>query len=336
MLAASLPRSLRDRLALALALAPVLLALPLALSAATLTMPNGETLRGTVISATAQTIVFQSDSFGRLTIARSPSVVLDPSDAPPVPAPSAATAPPAPEARPEPPPALIQQMLGFSDKWSAEIQFGMSITNGQVNLRAYQTEATIGYKTPPHQYGLFASYQHQRVNGHVVDEATEIIGRYFYMPEKSRWLLVSQAGWMRDVPNLTDTRTDLVAVPAYRLLEREHQRFVLGLGPSYRSETRLVPTDDTLVPTDHDSFRVAFYQVFNWDIHPHLTLRETLLAQVDPSQTDNIGLRLDLTLSQALTEHLMLNLEYSYILDENPLFEDQSIGTLNLMGGYSF
>lgn len=338
----SLARALAVTVALACAAGP--------LTADTLVMPNGETLEGTVIRETPSHIVFASTSFGELTVTRVEGLHLKRSSDLPAPAPSASgpssvatttttapTAPAVPTAPPTPPKprAWLQESLGLSDRWSAEFNLGLTFLGGVVDLDSYTFETTLGYQVAPHEFGLYTSFNYQKLNDTVVGRAQEAAFRYFFLPEQRRWLLVSQIDWMRDTINLTPYRYNAIAVPAYKLIARENRRLVVGIGPSYRVESRIIPgPPDTT--EEHEGFRAAFYQVYHHDFNPRLALHETLLVQVDPADTSSIAVRLDATLRRMITPHLSVNLEYSYVLDENEAFENQTIRTLNVMAGYSF
>lgn len=311
-------------------------------SADTLRMPNGERLTGTVVSTSDETIVFRSDSFGLLTLPRAPGLVIETGPAvstAPIPAPAAAAATPPATPRdgpPDPPPGLVQKALGLSDKWSAEVEMGLMFLHSEFNMDSYSFETTFGYNSPPHEAGLFASYYYQKLDDTVVSENTQVAGRYFYHAP-GRWMLISQADWERDRINFVENRSNLIAIPAYKFIDREDLRLLMGVGPSYRFETRLVPAGPgPLLSVDHDSFRLALYQVFNYKITPALTLRETFLLQSDAEDTGNTSIRFVTSLRRMITAHLSINLEFEYNRDENIDFEDQSVRTLNLMTGYSF
>ena len=324
----SLPRAFRtSRWFAALLVATACLAQ--AAQAETLRMPNGELLTG-------------SDSFGLLTLPRAPGLVIE-TAAPVIAAATPAPAQPAPPAAagartapPQPPPGLVQKTLGLSDKWSAEFEAGLLFMKSEYDVRNYSFEATLGYTSLPHEAGLFASYNTQRVDDTVVSESTEVAARYFYHT-KGRWIMISQADWERDEINFVKNRSNLIAVPGFKFIDRDKLRLLAGVGPSYRFETRLVPDAARhLVPVDHESFRIALYQVLNYKITPLLSLRETFLVQSDPQDSTNSSLRFDTTLRRMLTPHLSLNLEFEYNRDENSHFDVQATRTVNVMAGYSF
>jgi putative salt-induced outer membrane protein YdiY len=317
-------------------------------------MPNGETLRGTIVQETAEQVVFQSASFGELRIPRAPGMTLERSGslAPAAPA-VASGSTPAPAAPPgggpagpgAEPPSAVKRFLGLSDRWSLELEANLMVQNDKFHATAHGTELTIGYRVPNetkptqprHEYGLFAAHNYQKVNSTVVGENSEVAARYFYQP-LSPWLLVSQADWMRDRINGVDSRSHVLAIPSYRFIDTPRTRLLAGIGPSYLSDTRLIPTGPTTTVKDTDAgFRVGFYELFLQTLTPGLKFRQTLVVlgrANDPSATYN--LRFEASLRRQLTPHLSLNLGYDYVRDENAAFDIESIATLKLMLGYHF
>lgn len=325
----------------------------LALSARgdTVKTANGETLNGTIIQTSEDFILFRSASFGEIKIPRAPgteftrssSSALAGAPAGPAGAPnSPASAPP------PPPPGLFRSMFSLSDRWSAELEANLMIQNDKFKVTARGTELTIGYKVPNatkpaqplHDFGLFGAHNFQKVNDTVVGENSEFALRYFYQPLSS-WLLVSQADWSRDRINGIDFRSDVVAVPAYRLIDSKSARLFAGFGPSFNSESTIISSSPNGL-REESSFRVAFYQLYQQTITPGLTFRQTLLLLSRPKDPgDTYNLRLGASLRRMLTPNLSLSLSYNYLLTDNdyvladktPL-PSESISTLKLMLGY--
>ena len=314
-------------------------------------MPNGEQLTGTVIEETAETVVFRSDSFGELRIARRPGVVLSrgesapapiaatPAAVPPAAVSPAISAPPAPPPRK---PSWIAQTLGLSDRWSLELGANLAFLDSEYQLRDHGYEATLGYKIPRannpaltrHEYGLFGSYSLQTVNGTKVEEKSEAVARYFFLPD-GRWIFISQADWAQDRFNSVEFSSNLIAVPAYKVVDHERTRLLVGVGPSWRIESRIMTTPQgTTFLRDENTFRSTLYQVFQHRFSPQLSFRETLLVMNPPEDFSTYSLRFQASLRRMLTDHLSLNLNYDYVRDQNDRFPLQSVSTLMLMLGY--
>jgi hypothetical protein len=322
-------------------------------------MPNGETLQGTITEESADHVTIRSVSFGEIRVARAPGVEIAHAasmtttapatkTAAPVttsgsaPAPGAGHGPGGPAA---PPPGLLQKWFGLSDRWSLELGTNLLVQNDKYHALASGTELTVGYRVPNatkpmqprHEYGLFAAYNYQRIDTTVVGENSELAARYFFQP-LSPWLLVSQADWIVDRINGIASRSHALAIPSYRLLDTPKYRLLAGVGPSYLTDRRLVPISPvTNVEQTLQGFRIGFYELFADNLSPTLKFQQTLVilsrAQ-DPTTTYN--LRFDASLSRQLSPHLMLNLDYDYVRDENTLFSPESIATLKLMLGYQF
>ncbi len=305
-------------------------------------MPNGELLTGKLISENETTIVFESDSFGRLELPKSPAIAItkaNPGGTPGGAASPAAADVPATGNESEGDsgkPAWLQAISPHPDRWTYDLKVGLDFLRGEVELNSYNVETTLGYKVAPHEFGLFGAFEETKLFDADLDKSTEIIGRYFYREEDAKWMLLTQADWLRDRINLTEYRYNFFLVPSYRFIDQEHRRFLVGVGPSYRTEARIVDTGDTFTEVDHESFRVAAYQVFQYNLPPRWRFRETLLVQVDPDTSENLGIRFNAMLSYDLTEFLSLNLEYEVVEDTNEAFIEQKIRTLNLMIGYGF
>lgn len=317
-------------------------------------MANGELLQGTVIQETGEFIRFRSASFGEITIARTPGMEItrtpaaladasrSPAPATPKPLPSG------PPEEPPTPPSLIRRTLGLSDRWSAEFEANLLIQNDTFHASSRGSELTIGYKVPNaekpdqsrHEYGLFAAYNYDKVNDTVVGENSEIAFRYFFRP-LSPWLLVSQADWMRDRINGIDSRSHIIAVPAYRLIDTKSTRLLAGVGPSFLSDSQIISSNPEVLHKE-SGFRFAFYQLLQHTITPGLTFRQTLLILSRPKDpTDTYNLRFEASLRRMLTPHISINLAYDYvrndeefILPNNSPFSSAAIATLKLTLGY--
>lgn len=309
-------------------------------------MSNGEMLTGKLISQDGTTIVFESDSFGRLEIPNTATIKVTKtgasgeksatSDSANLAAANVSTTKkngPSESAKP----SWLNDISKNPDRWSYDLKIGLDFLQGEVELDSYNLETTLGYKIAPHEFGLFAAYEETKLFDTDLARSTEYIGRYFYREEDAKWMLITQADWLRDRINLTEYRFNALGIPAYRFIDEEHHRLLLGVGPSYRNEARLVDNGGTnLDEVEHSSFRIAAYQVFQYDLPPRWRFREALLIQIDPDSSDNIGIRFDTMLSYDLTAHLSLNLKYEVVEDTNEAFIDQTIRTLNLMIGYNF
>lgn len=331
-------------------------ALVLALSpfarADTVKMPNGETLHGAVVQEAAGHVVFRSASFGEIKIPRTPGLVLTRTDstasAPASPAPTVASASPSPgggaPGRPEAvSPSALRQLLGLSDRWSLEMEANLLVQNDKFNMVARGTEFNVGYRVPNeakpaqplHEYGLFGAHEFQKVNDMVVGKNTEFAVRYFYQP-LSPWLLVSQADWRVDRINGIASRSRLLAIPSYRLIDQPRTRLLAGIGPSYLTDTRIIATGPTSTREESErGFRIGFYQLFRQTFTPALQFRQTLIVLGHPSEpSSTYNLRFEASLRRQLSAHLSLNLAYDYVRDENPVFDRETVGTLKLMLGY--
>jgi len=334
----------------ALGVCAIPFALALSARGDTVKTPNGETLNGTIIQTTEAFILFRSASFGEIKIPRTPGTEFTRSAAA-APAASAALAgaPAGPAgAPPPPPPSLIKSMLSLSDRWSAELEANLLIQNDTFKFTSRGTELTIGYKVPNetkpaqprHEFGLFGAYNFQKVIDTVVGENSEVALRYFFQP-LTPWMLVSQADWTRDRINGIDFRSHVIAVPSYRFIDSKSARLLVGVGPSFNSESLIVSSGPTVLNKE-SGFRVAFYQLFQQTITPGLTFRQTLLIlgrAKDPGDTYN--LRFDASLRRMLTRHLSISLSYGsvrnendYVLPDKTPVPSQSISTLKLMLGY--
>jgi putative salt-induced outer membrane protein YdiY len=320
----------------------------------TIKTANGESLQGTVVQETSDFVLFRSASFGEIKIARTPGMqitrgAIGLADASKSAEPSAPkTAPSGPANEPPAPPSLIKRTLGLSDRWSAEFEANLLIQNDKFHASSRGSELTIGYKVPNetkpdqtlHEYGLFASYNYDKVNDTVVGENSEIAFRYFYRPI-SPWLLVSQADWMRDRINGIDSRSHVIAVPAYRMIDTKTTRLLAGIGPSFLSDSQIVSNGPTVLHTER-GFRLAFYQLLQQTLSPGLTFRQTLLVLSRPKDpADTYNLRFDASLRRMLTPHVSINLIYDYvrnddeyILPANSPFSSAAIATLKLTLGY--
>jgi len=342
------------RFSIALATAVVAGGNAVAVRADTIKTANGESLQGTVLQETAEFVLFRSASFGEIKIARTPgmqvtrgaSSIADATKPTAPVAPKAAPSGPAEE--PPAPPSLIKRTLGLSDRWSAEFEANLLVQNDKFHASSRGSELTIGYKVPNatkpdqalHEYGLFGAYNYDKVNDTVVGEKSEIAFRYFYRPI-SHWLLVSQADWMRDRINGIDSRSHVIAVPAYRMIDTKTTRLLAGIGPSFLSDSQIVSSGPTVLHKE-SGFRVAFYQLLQQTISPGLTFRQTLLVLSRPRDpADTYNLRFDASLRRMLTPHISINLIYDYvrndeeyILPANSTFSSAAIATLKLTLGY--
>lgn len=310
-----------------------------------LRLPNGEQLEGTIVQETTEVVLFRSRSFGELRVARQPGLILTRSGGTALQVTTATAVPPAaPPAPPPPAPGWVQRALGLGERWSVELEASLLLLGAEHRVRSQAIEGTLGHRIPSaqnpaqprHEFGLFGSHSFQEVDQIRVEEKSELAFRYFFH-STARWIIVSQADWQRDRINSVESCANAIAVPAAKLIDRPATRFLLGIGPSYRAESRLTtgPARTTVVKGQR-TVRVAVYQVFNHKFTPRLTCRETLLVLARPGEAATRSLRLQVSLRRQLTEHLSVNLNFEGVRDENEVFLEQSTNTLKLTAGYNF
>jgi putative salt-induced outer membrane protein YdiY len=236
----------------------------------------------------------------------------------------------------------VRKTLGLSDRWAYSLEANLLFLNSEYRLKNHAFESTLSYKIPDaetpqrtrHEFGLFGSLSLQKVNETTVEEKSEVVARYFFQPA-GRWMFISQADWSRDRFNSVEFSSNLIAVPAYKLIDREGTRLLAGVGPSLRTESRILTTPlGTTFFRDETSFRATLYQVFQHRISPQLTFRETLLVMSPPEDVSTYALRFQASLRRMLTPHISLNLNYNYLRDQNEIFPLQSVSTLMLTFGY--
>ncbi len=332
---------------------PALACISTLAAADTLKMPNGELLQGTIVRETADAVVIRSDSFGELRVTRTPGLEVHRTTAAPAPQSAApAVAPSAgATAQPQVNRSWIKTLLGLSDRWSAELEANLLFVSDTYRMSARGAEMTIGYKVPNpakpnqpvHDYGLFGAYNFQKVDDFVIGDNAELALRYFYQPASS-WLLAAQADWTRDQINGIESRTRALAVPAYRFIDTASTRFIAGAGPAFLSESLAIAgspsSSDSL--RDH-GFRAALYELFQHQIRPGLTFRQTLVVLARPSNpAETFNLRFGVSLRRRLTPNLSLSLSHDYVRTESDQVvppgakgSAESIGTTKLMLGYN-
>ena len=315
---------------------------------------NGEILQGTIVQEGPDFILFRSVSFGEIKITRTPGlkvsrsvgVVTDlPKNVGPV---ASKPLPSVPAATPPSSSSFVKQTLGLSDRWNAELSANLLMKNDAFQFSSKGAELTIGYKAPDtkkpdqtrHEYGLFAAYNYDKVNGTVVGENSEVAVRYFFF-SSSKWLLVSQADSKRDRINGIESESRIIAVPTYRMIDTKSTRLLAGVGPSYLFDSQITSINPTELRHNRD-FRLAGYQLLQHAFSPGLTFRQTLVLLSRPTDpADTYNLRFSASLRRMLTANISLNLAYDYVRNEaedalpsNARPSSPSIATLRLMLGY--
>ncbi len=316
---------------------------------------NGEILQGTIIQEGPDFILFRSVSFGEIKITRTPGLKVSRSDGVVADLPrkvgpvATKPLPSVPAATPPSSSSFVKQTLGLSDRWNAELSANLLTKNDAFQFSSKGAELTIGYRVPDtkkpdqtrHEYGLFASYNNDKVNSTVVGENSEVAVRYFFF-SSSKLLLVSQADSKRDRINGIESESRIIVVPTYRVIETKSTRLLAGVGPSYLFDSQIVGASPTKL-RNNSEFRLAGYQLLQHAFSPRLTYRQTLVLlsrSTDPADTYN--LRFSASLRRMLTTNVSTNLVYDYVRNENKDVlpfnarpSSPSIATLRLMLGYS-
>jgi len=324
--------------------------LGLNIKADTIKVSNGELLQGTIIEETETYVTFRSLSFGEIKIKRDLGVVIErttntinatkPNTA-------SLTAQTNPTVKPQnntPSPGLLQNTLGLSERWSAEVETNLMQQKDRFNNRLLGLEFNLSYKIPNeeksaqplHEFSLFSSYNFQKVDAMTVGQSMESVARYFYQPISS-WLLVSQLDWNRDRLNNIEARSNIISIPAYRFTDTDTTRLLAGVGASYHYDSHLIPNQYGNKIKQLDGLRVAFYQLFRHKLSQQLSLQQTLVLLASPSHpSTTYNLRFQTTLKRMITQHLSLNFSEEYTRDENTEIPIESISILKVMLGYSF
>lgn len=304
----------------------------LPLSAADLLMPNGERLKGEVVERTAGTILFQSDSFGLVTVPAEGVVVTEGTPSAP-----AATSGSIPVPRGNPAPTdtpssgWLRGWLNLPPRFEATLSLGLDLLRSEVDVDNYTAQLDTKWVGERNEFQTYHQYQYGNVEGTRTDDEYENAARWIRHLGDD-WIFLSQANWLSDRVKSIDYEVNVVAVPAYYLIRSDRTTLLGGLGAGHRWERFDVAGEDV-----ESHFNVIAYQLFRRKFTDRLSFEQTFLGYLNPGNSDDRSFVFEATLQQMLTRLLSINLKYSHEFDHTPApGVDETKARTMLMMGYHF
>ena len=290
---------------------------------------NGERLTGRILNESADSVEFESTTFGKLRVEKKNIVRLERS-APPEPgAPAAAPAdqaaasenPPAAPAPAQPgaasgaPPSQPQQAedaapqkmegfmqrLDFLKKWKSSLAFGLTYRRGQDSDNNFDIRFRSERINPLAREYLFEYRYYKKDNVSAegvktVDDDNTVAEFRFRQALRPRWFFQANARYYRDpMVNLYNEGT-LTGGFGYRIVEKPTFKLsaIPAAGPQYADYG----------PDEKGwHFVLGGYQDLQWDFAKLFRIRQTLYFFQDPWNRASHALRFHLEQSQRVSKH---------------------------------
>ena len=305
-----------------LALLAAVASLALSARADQLVTRTGETLQGAVVEETADTVVFESRAFGKLTVPRESILSLTRETAaaePPVESsaaaeskPDEATAPGQP-AQPEPTTAAGRFFANLNPLkgWKSSFFLGFTARRGEDNDNNLNVRFRSEHKAENGDEHLIESrflYAEDVLDNNLKDKTDELLtASYQYRHGLSApFYFQSNSGYYRDVIKELDHEVTQTGGLGARL---ERDWWNTSLTPSAGVRYRDISGDTTW------QFVVGAYQDLELSFTKTLKLRESLYYLVAPDNTEDYSARLAIEINQKISTIWSLGLRYDYTYD---------------------
>jgi putative salt-induced outer membrane protein YdiY len=290
---------------------------PLSVWSDQLVTNTGETLQGSVVEETADSVVFESRAFGKLTVPRESILSLErgPAAAQPPTESADAAAPTAAEA--QQPGQAANPGLDFFTRinplkgWKSSFFLGFTARRGEDSDNNFNIRFRSERKAESGDEHLLEArfvYAEDVLEDNVRDKTDELLtASYQYRHGLTApFYFQSNSVYYRDVIRDLDhevTQTGGVGIRLKR--DRWNTSFTPSAGVRYRDITGDITWQ----------FVVGAYQDFELDLTKTLKLRESLYYLVAPDNMDDYSTRLSIELNQKISTIWSLGLRYDYSYD---------------------
>lgn len=214
-------------------------------SADVLTLQTGDTLRGTIVSQSEESVVINHPDLGELTIPRDRiASVLITEDVEAVPAADgesaegAAPAPAAPTTAPAVDPLTEAEQNDFlqtlSD-WNVSLELGFTGSAGNSETLNFYFRGTAGQETDDYRFGLGTTYFLNTNSSETTKNELTMTGRYDWLLPDSDWFYFADGRYQYDQFQSWDHRLSGFGGVGYDWIKREHYTLSLraGAGVTY-------------------------------------------------------------------------------------------------------
>jgi hypothetical protein len=291
---------------------------------------NGERLTGRILSETADSVEFESTTFGKLRVEKKNIVRLErstppqpgaPAEAPAGQAvasetPPAAPAPAQPQQAKDATPQKVEwfmHRLDFLKKWKSSLDFGLTYRRGQDSDNNFDIRFRSERLNPLAREYLF-EYRYYRKDDvsadgvKTVDDDNTVAEFRFRQALRPRWFFQANARYYRDpMVNLFNEGT-LTGGPGYRIFEKP--TFKMSVIPAAGAQYA------DYGPEERGwHFVLGGYQDLQWDFAKFFKIRQTLYFFQDPWNRASHALRFHVEQSQRVSKYFSLGFAYDYTFD---------------------
>jgi len=287
----------------------------------TITLTNGDQLRGTVLSEDGERVVFQSPLLPQSveiprsavsTIARTTSKAPAISQTPP----SKATHKPA-EAKaesPRPATAVAKQEPAASKKtffklpenWKGRLGFEYSDRkNDKSDSTELSANGKLAYKTTKNEAEWKAHYQYRSEKGKTANDRYGVSQRVRHRGEK---LLYVQAETKAEVDHVTKKRTEVSQTVGLGYSPVKEKEFAINITPGFKAE---MITDAEREDQKGEAYKAHVQQDLKWKMADSVSVGQGLSYSVDPSDSANWDLDFNAYVETALNEDVHVRLNYT-------------------------
>lgn len=310
----------------------ILFTLPMALSKAedVIKTTAGEVLIGEFISETDDSIVFDSNAFGKITVAKSKviSTSLDgiiqtskDTNVSTVSSKNQSTKESINDDNQEENKSFLQKSLNLPKNLTVTVSGGLNIVDNVTDTETHSADLTLAYTTHNSVFESHSSYAYgttsvpngnQFVSHKIQDKySSQLEWTYTY---NEIFKILSHLGWEKDGVKGIDGQSTFAVFPLYTIHFNKNSSLVLGAGLAGQHSSLTLQNN---FKKEYSGVAVGFYNLFSWQFTPLLTFKQSFIGYQHLNNKDNQSFNFMMDLSQALTSHMFVALNYKKDYDRD-------------------
>lgn len=193
--------------------------------------------------------------------------------------------------------------------WSSTASLGFSLAQGNADNLNLTLSADSAYRENKKELFLAGAYTFAEDSGETSTDALRASAQYNYLVS-DRVYYGAGLGFLRDDIADIAYRITPTVIAGYYLIKNDEMTLSLEAGPGFTFEETGGVTDDY--------FSIIAAEKFTWEISDRMTLKQSLTAVFDPSESDNYTLLGDIFLDTDITKNLAWRIAAGWAYDNQP------------------
>jgi putative salt-induced outer membrane protein YdiY len=193
--------------------------------------------------------------------------------------------------------------------WSTSAALGVALASGNSDSLTVSLSADSAYREDVRELFLTGAYTFAEDGGNTSADALRASAQFNRLLN-DRVFLGAGLGYLRDdVADITYRATPVLTL-GYYLIKNDEMTLSFEAGPGY--------TFEEVGGLKDDYFSVVAAEKFTWELSDRMTLKQSLSAVLDPSDTDNYTLVGDVFLDTNITNNLAWRIAAGWSYDNQP------------------